>query len=83
MGCGCGKKSGVSNRNGLSNCSNFRNKLNNLKKTVLMKANTTLDENIKLQLLATSNEITTLLSNRYYCPTQEFIDTLTQRVNEL
>ena len=79
--CGCKGKSSNNNRNGLSKCSDLRNKLTNLKKSILMKSNATLDEANKTYLLNTSNEITVLLSNRYYCPTQEFIIRLKETLN--
>jgi len=84
MGCSaCAKKKKNSLLYGANSidCPNKRNKLKELKKTALIKANSTIDLTRKEYLLTTATEIANLLTNSKFCPSNEFIQTLKDSIN--
>lgn len=81
MGCGCGRGASKFSDNGIPKCTKERYTLTVLKKRVKAKANITSDTQAKSKLINTSNEIAVLLSNRHYCPTEEFLKALTDEIN--
>lgn len=84
MGCSaCAKKkkNALLYGNNSVGCPNKRNKIKELKKTALIRADVTVDLTRKEYLLNTATEITSLLTNSKFCPSNEFLQTLKDSIN--